>query len=1222
VLLREQPRPDLPDVEWGTPAFSGVGVTDNGDGTASATITTGTTVTVLLENPTTPRNGQFSVTKDVTGAGESLLTGDPEFAVGYTSSAGNGTLKVRNGQTVTSPLLPTGTVVTVTEVAPTGSWLPAGAAWGTPVLRVGTETLANGSAFTIGDDTVVSIVVDNPTAVTPSVDVQKGDGDAATGTIVHEADTLAAGQTYAPGEKRDVVIRVVNTGPEPLREVELTDETFAGGVVENLVWALPDGSTVAADLDATSGEWTARWGATFAPGTTTWAPGDAIVGTATLTIDEGDGAHQNQASVSATGAFSGSPVSDENEYNAFTGDIQVIKYDGEKSDPAVTGSVDEWVVPAKPLADAAQDANTSATAVEYPVDTARSVRWVVTNTGDTWLTDITLDDTTLDGPAIGDDWTADLSAFGGPADYSFAENGPWPGLLAPGASFFAEGTLSLPAETEHADRVDVVGTVVVPAADTDGVPTDQPALDDGVPVAARDDEGEPLTVDDDDPFHAFAGVGPIVEIQKGDGTGTTIAHEADTLAAGEAYQPGETRTIVFRVSNTGDEALVDVVLTDSTLSGGTVTDLSWTLPDGTALAATQDATTGTWTAQWAGQWLPGEVIAGTATLTLGSSDAPHVDRAAVTARGVASGIPVGDENDYNAFTGSIQVIKYDGNGPDPVVRDGDDWVTPAKPLADLDQDANDADHAVEYPVGVTNPVRWVVTNTGDTWLTDVTLTDTTVTGPEIGDDWTADLSAFGGPEDYSFAEDGPWTGLLPPGASFFAEGSLTLTAEERHTDNVDVVGTVIVPAVDEDGVTPSGEPLMGDDGDPVLATVPDPSDPTLEVPFTVADDDPFWAWTGVGPYVDIEKGDGAGTDIASDADTMSDGELYDNGESRTVVFQVQNTGDEDLADVVFTDETVSGATVQSLVWTLPDGSSLDAELDGTTWTARWDDTFTGDVVWEPGAWVYGTAKLTLDGGVPHVDRANVEARGAASGIPAGDSDDYNAFTGGIQVIKYDGGKADPAVQDADGNWIVPSKPLADAAQDANDRDHAVQYTAAQPGTVRWVVTNTGSTWLTEVDLSDATLLGPEVSAWTADLSPFGGPAAYDFVANGTWHGLIPPGASFFASGTLVLGANATHHDAVTVVATPVVPATDDDGVPTGEPLLDETGNPVPVVDDAGDPVRLTDTDPFYAFTLPSPLAVTGLSTPVGVVVAGGLLLLMLGLVLWVGQRRQRARSES
>ncbi|MCP2638131.1 DUF5979 domain-containing protein [Microbacterium sp. HD4P20] len=1223
VLLREQAPADLPDVDWAPAEFSGTGIVAGGDGTATLTIADGVVAAVLLENPTTPLNGQFSVTKDVTGPGESLVIGDPEFVVDYTSPAGDGQLLVRDGQTATSPALPTGTVVTITEVTPAADWLPAGATWGTPVLRIDGTEASNGATLTIGDATVVEVEIDNPTTVTPSVAISKGDGDADAGTIAHEADTVAGGETYAPGETRDIVIRVQNTGPEPLREVALGDTTLAGGVVENLVFTYPDGSTAAATLDEATGEWTATWAATFEPGTATWAPGDWIVGVATLTVDTADGAvqnsaHQNRASVDAVGALSGTPVEADNDYNAFTGAIQVIKYDGEKADPQVTEG-DEWVVPQKPLTDAAQDANTPETAVWYPVNTERTVRWVVTNTGDTWLTNVTLDDTTLAGPAIGDDWTADLSPLGGPADYSFAQDGPWQGLFAPGASFFAEGTLTLPAETQHADRVDVVGTVVVPATDGDGRPTDEPALDGETPVPATRDDGSPFTVDDDDPFHAETGIGPVVEIHKGDGGAdggsAEIVNEADTLAEGEAYAPGETRTVVIEVTNTGDEPLVDVVLTDATIAGGTVQGLEWTLPDGSVLEAQLDEATGVWTASWPGVWQPGETITGLATLTLGSSSAPHVDRAAVTARGQASGIPVEDQNDYNAFTGDIQVIKYDGTKADPVVTDDNGWVIPAKPLADAAQDANDVDHAVEYPVGVTSPVRWVVTNTGDTWLTDITLTDVTDDGPQVGADWTADLSPFGGPADYSFVESGPWQGLLPPGASFFAEGALTLEAEMRHADTVDVVGTVVVPAVGDDGQTPNGEPLLEGD-EPVRATVPDPENPSERVPFTVWDDDPFHAWTGVGPYVDIEKGDGEGTEIAHDADTMADGELYENGETRTIVLRVTNTGDEDLADVVLLDENVSGAQIESLVWTLPNGDELVAVREGDMWSAAWEDTFTGDAVWQPGEVITGTATLTLSGGEPHVDRATVDARGAASGIPATDTDDYNAFTSGVQVIKYDGEKADPAVKDAEGDWITPVKPLVDAAQDANDRAHAVRYEPGTANTVRWVVTNTGSTWLTAIDLADVTGEGPAIGRWTADLSAFGGPAAYDFVASGTWHGLIPPGASFFAEGTLTLADDQRHDDTVTVEVTPVVPAVDEQGVPTGEPSLTEDGSPVVVTDADGAAVRLTDSDPFHAWA-PGPLAATGAALSAGAWLLVGMLLLVLGALGLLMARRRR-----
>ncbi len=201
------------------------------------------------------------------------------------------------------------------------------------------------------------------------------------------------------------------------------------------------------------------------------------------------------------------------------------------------------------------------------------------------------------------------------------------------------------------------------------------------------------------------------------------------------------------------------------------------------------------------------------------------------------------------------------------------------------------------------------------------------------------------------------------------------------------------------------------------------------------------------PAVDIEKGDGTGTTIAHDADTMADGETYQPGETRTIVFTVTNTGGEDLREVTLTDEAFSGADVQSLEWTFPDGSTATAIDENGVLTAQWDATFDpGTAMWAPDAVITGTATLTVGlNDAPHVDRATVNAVGDLSGEPVSDEDAYNAFSGGIQVIKYDGERPDPAVQDGDGDWVIPGKPLTDASQDANTTDEAVvlprQYAA-------------------------------------------------------------------------------------------------------------------------------------------------------------------------------------
>ena len=828
VLIREvEPTTAPADVEWGTPVFSGTGVTATADG-ASFVIVANSSVAVTLLNPTTRLFGQFSLTKNVTGGAESTLAAGHVFSGTFTYPGQDAPeqFSFTNGQTYTSTPIPLGSVVTITETTPTGG-LPAGSTWGTPRLIIDGEAQANGSTVTISEDGVLAIELENPTEVTADVSIVKGDA------LGNAADTAATGATYTPGETRTIEITATNTGTDELENVILTDETLSGASINALIWTLPDGSTLTAARTGTT--WTATW-----PATTSWKPGQEITGTATLTVGLGDAPHVDRITVSATGVYSGDDVTDSNDYNAFTGDIQVIKYDGEQADPAVQNGAGDWIVPTKPLVSVDQDANDADHAVIYPVDTAQKVRWVVTNTGTTSLTDLDLVDVTDAGPAVGGDWTADLSAFGGSATYSFVDDGPWSGILPPGASFFAEGTLTLPASSTHADTVTVVGTIVVPAVDADDLPTGEPALDDsGNPVIARDDSGDPVTVTDDDPFTARTGVGPFVDIEKGDGTGTVITNDADTMVEAEYYAPGETRTIVFRVQNTGDEDLRDVTLTDENLSGGQVESLRWTFPDGST--ANAELVGGVYTAEWdatftgESTWAPEAWIYGTAELTVEAAAAPHVDRAAVTAVGAGSGIPVSDEDDYNAVTAAIQVIKYDGQMADPVVKDAlGNWVIPSKDDVDPDQDADSSETAVQVAPGAERTIRWVVTNTGTTTLTNIDVKDVTLSGPPIDASWTSDLSAIGGPSNYSFVLEGPWSGELAPGESFFSEGTYRLGAFQTHTDNVDVIGSIVVPETDDDG-RPTGEPLRDGAGD--LVTLVDDAG----IVRTVDGGDPFTA---------------------------------------------------------------------------------------------------------------------------------------------------------------------------------------------------------------------------------------------------------------------------------------------------------------------------------------------------------------------------------------------
>jgi hypothetical protein len=277
-------------------------------------------------------------------------------------------------------------------------------------------------------------------------------------------------------------------------------------------------------------------------------------------------------------------------------------------------------------------------------------------------------------------------------------------------------------------------------------------------------------------------------------------------------------------------------------------------------------------------------------------------------------------------------------------------------------------------------------------------------------------------------------------------------------------------------------------------------------------------------------------------------------------------------------------------------------------------------MWEVGDVIWGEATLTIETDEdPHVDRASVAAVGAYSGDHVGDQDDYNAYTGDIQIIKYDGRIAGPAVQSS-GDWVIPAKPLANPFQDANDDAHAAQSIANVPVRVDWVVTNIGSTTLTDLMVTDTTLLGPAIEVWTCDLSDFGGPADYSFLDDGVWPGLLPPSASFFCTGTVTLQAGGKHTDVADVEAHVVVPEVDGNGLPTGNPwLIGQDDLPVLALDEFGEPVVVDDDDPFRD-PAAVVLASTGVEPWMPWAAGAAILAVFLGLLAVVLPRHRRRSS--
>lgn len=136
--------------------------------------------------------GGFSVTKVVTGEGAPLVPADTAFTLNYAYEVAGapvtGQLTVLNGATTGLDDLPEGTVVTVSEAAPT---VVAGVVWQTPTFTgAGVTATEGGAQFTIDDATDVAVALTNPTTVPPPLPLG--------GFSVTKAVT-GAGATSVPG---------------------------------------------------------------------------------------------------------------------------------------------------------------------------------------------------------------------------------------------------------------------------------------------------------------------------------------------------------------------------------------------------------------------------------------------------------------------------------------------------------------------------------------------------------------------------------------------------------------------------------------------------------------------------------------------------------------------------------------------------------------------------------------------------------------------------------------------------------------------------------------------------------------------------------------------------------------------------------------------------------------------------------------------------------------
>ncbi|MEF3404914.1 DUF7507 domain-containing protein [Agromyces sp. CCNWLW203] len=559
-----------------------------------------------------------------------------------------------------------------------------------------------------------------------------------------------------------------------------------------------------------------------------------------------------------------------------------------------------------------------------------AVRWtyVVTNTGDVDLTNVTVTDDQIDPTAI------DCSGTG-----SNVVAGP----LAPGASFTCVAN-GIAVEGQYENMGTVVGL--------------DPAM---------------VQVTDEDPSHYF-GATPEVDIEK-----ATNGQDADDPTGPLVTVGGEVRW-TYVVTNTGNVPLTNVTVVDDVVSAA---DIDCDETGGNIVA---------------GPLAPGE------SFTC-----------------VASGVAVlGQYANLGTVTGTApDTTDVDGNTVAGVVVDDEDpsHYFGIAPTVDIEKSTNgqDADTPTGPLVAAGGDVRWtyVVTNTGNSDLTDVTVTDDLVDAADI------DCAGTGG---------NVIAGPLAPGASFTCEAVGTAIAGQYAN-----LGTVT-------GIGP------------VTTDVDGANVPGMEV----SDEDPSH-YFGIAPTVDIEK-----STNGQDADDPTGPNVTVGGEVRWT-YVVTNTGNSMLTDVTVTDDLVDAADINCsdtggnvIAGPLAIGASFSCVATGTAVLGQYANLGT----------VTGVGPETTD-----VDGNPV------AGITVDDEDPSHYF--GVQPA-IDIEKATNG-QDADD----PTGPIV-------NRDGAVRWT--------YVVTNIGNVLLTDVTIVDDLVAAADITCEGADGNVVAELAAGESVectANGT-----------------------------------------------------------------------------------------------------------------------------
>ncbi|SNU01862.1 hypothetical protein SAMN06298212_11851, partial [Ruaniaceae bacterium KH17] len=440
----------------------------------------------------------------------------------------------------------------------------------------------------------------------------------------------------------------------------------------------------------------------------------------------------------------------------------------------------------------------------------------------------------------------------------------WDGPFEVGTQFSCTGTLpALQAGETHANTATVVGVGIESGADVE----DEDDWNGYVPDPSIDIEKWNVETE---------GVAPEYDPETGallnDGYAGDFDDDSKSLVAGQPLP------INFTISNDGDEDLVDIKVSDELTGGvGSIEGLVCAFPDGSE---------GT---EWAGPFEVATQFSCTGTLPALANGDTHADLSKVTAIGIDSRIDVDDEDPWSGHVKvpGIDIEKWTDEGEAPEYDDSGALLN--------DGYAGDFDSGKGrlLVTDESQTINFTISNDGTEALTDVVVSDALTGGEGAIEDL---LCVF--PDD---SEGTEWDGPFEVGTQFSCTGVLPgLPSGVSHVNTATVTGVGIE----------SGTPV--DDEDDWNGYVPDPS-------------------------IDIEKWNDEGEEPEYDdsGKLLNDGFAGDfDDDSKALVaeqplpinFTISNDGDEDLVDVVVSDELTDGeGAIEGLVCTFPDGS------EGTEW---------------------------------------------------------------------------------------------------------------------------------------------------------------------------------------------------------------------------------------------------------------------------------------------------